>query len=72
MVIVIGLFDVAANVLFGLATTRGLVSVVSVLASLYPVVTVVLARLLLHERTSGLQRAGAVAALAGAALITAG
>jgi drug/metabolite transporter (DMT)-like permease len=72
MVIVIGLFDVAANVLFGLATTRGLVSVVSVLASLYPVVTVVLARLLLHERTSGFQRAGAVAALAGAALITAG
>jgi drug/metabolite transporter (DMT)-like permease len=46
--------------------------VVSVLASLYPVVTVVLARLVLAERTSSVQRAGAVAALAGAALITAG
>jgi drug/metabolite transporter (DMT)-like permease len=71
-VIVIGLFDVAANVLFGLATTRGLVSVVSVLASLYPVMTVVLARVVLHERISAMQRAGAAAALAGAALITAG
>jgi drug/metabolite transporter (DMT)-like permease len=71
-VVAVGLCDVGANVLFGLATTRGLVSVVSVLASLYPVVTVVLARLVLAERTSSVQRAGAVAALAGAALITAG
>jgi drug/metabolite transporter (DMT)-like permease len=71
-VLLVGLFDVGANVLFSLATTRGLVSVVSVLASLYPVVTVVLARLLLQEQTSAVQRAGAAAALAGAALITAG
>jgi drug/metabolite transporter (DMT)-like permease len=71
-VVAVGLCDVGANVLFGLATTRGLVSVVSVLASLYPVVTVVLARLVLAERTSAVQRTGAVAALAGAALITAG
>jgi drug/metabolite transporter (DMT)-like permease len=72
MILVIGLLDVSANVLFGLATSRGLLSVVSVLASLYPVVTVALAWVVLHERTSGLQRAGAAAALAGAALITAG
>jgi drug/metabolite transporter (DMT)-like permease len=72
MVLVIGLLDVSANVLFGLATSRGLLSVVSVLASLYPVVTVALAWVVLHERTSGVQRAGAAAALAGAALITAG
>jgi drug/metabolite transporter (DMT)-like permease len=72
MVVAVGIFDVAANVLFGLATTRGLVSVVAVLASLYPVVTVVLARLVLGERASALQRAGAVAAVGGAALITAG
>jgi drug/metabolite transporter (DMT)-like permease len=71
-IVAVGLFDVGANVLFGLATTRGLVSVVSVLASLYPVVTVVLARIVLRERTSAVQRAGAAAALAGAALITAG
>jgi drug/metabolite transporter (DMT)-like permease len=41
-------------------------------ASLYPVVTIALAWIVLGERTSRLQRAGAAAALAGAALITAG
>jgi drug/metabolite transporter (DMT)-like permease len=71
-VCLIGVFDVGANVLFGLATSRGLISVVSVLSSLYPVVTVALAWLVLRERTSGSQRAGAAAALAGAALISAG
>ena len=54
------------------ATTKGLVSIVSVLASLYPVVTVVLARVVLGERTRDRQRVGAAGALAGAALITAG
>jgi len=72
MVLLIGLLDVSANVLFGLATSRGLLSVVSVLASLYPVVTVALAWIVLQERTSRLQRTGAAAALVGAALITAG
>ncbi len=68
----VGAFDVAANVFFGLAASRGLVSVVSVLAALYPVVTVALAWLVLKERTSAWQRVGAAAALAGAALIAAG
>jgi drug/metabolite transporter (DMT)-like permease len=72
LVLAVGLFDVVANVLFSVATTKGLVSIVSVLASLYPVTTVVLARVVLHERISAPQRAGAGAALAGAALITAG
>ena len=72
LVLVVGLFDVVANVLFSVATTKGLVSIVSVLASLYPVTTVVLARVVLHERISAPQRVGAAAALAGAALITAG
>ena len=71
LVLAVGLFDVAANVLFSVATTKGLVSIVSVLASLYPVVTVVLARVVLGERTSTEQRFGAAGALAGAALITA-
>ena len=72
MMLAVGLFDVSANVLFGLATTKGLISVVAVLASLYPVVTVVLARLVLGERISAPQRVGAGAALSGAAMITAG
>ena len=41
---VIGFFDVAANLMYALASNRGYVSIVSVLASLYPVMTVLLAR----------------------------
>ena len=58
--------------LFGLASTRGLLSVVSVLASLYPVVLVALARVLLHERIAQHQLAGVAVALGGVALISAG
>ena len=68
----VGLCDVGANVLFAVATTRGLVSVVSVLTSLYPAVTVILAAVLLRERVSGIQLVGAAAVLAGAALLTVG
>jgi drug/metabolite transporter (DMT)-like permease len=45
---------------------------VSVLASLYPVVTVLLARFLLGERVQPSQNAGVVVALVGVVLITAG
>ncbi|MBA3475947.1 MAG: EamA family transporter [Actinobacteria bacterium] len=69
---VVGLCDVGANMLFSLATTRGFLSVVSVLAALYPVVTVALAAVVLHERVSMAQRLGVAGALAGAAMITAG
>ena len=72
VLVAVGLCDVGANVLFGLASARGLLSVVSVLASLYPIVTVGLAALLLHERIAPTQRVGVAGALAGAALITAG
>jgi len=71
-IVAVGLADVAANVLFGLATTRGLLSVVAVLSALYPIVTVALARFFLGEQMSGVQRAGAFTALGGAALIAAG
>jgi drug/metabolite transporter (DMT)-like permease len=68
----VGVLDILANGLFALAATKGLVSVVSVLASLYPVITVLLARVVLKERLRGVQRIGAALALAGAALISAG
>ena len=42
-----GLLDSSANALFALATTRGLLAVVSVLGSLYPVTTVLLAHVVL-------------------------
>ena len=53
----IGVLDLLANLLFVLAASRGLLSVVGVLGSLYPVVTVILARIVLDERLS--RRAGA-------------
>jgi drug/metabolite transporter (DMT)-like permease len=68
----IGLLDVGANACFALGTDTGLLSVVSVLASLYPVTTVVLARAMLGERLVATQAAGVVTALAGVALIAAG
>ena len=68
----LGLLDVGAQALFAVATTQGLLSIVSVLSSLYPAATVLLARTLLHERVSRLQEAGVVAILAGVVAISAG
>ena len=70
---VIGLADTGGNVFFAAAAAeQGLVSVVSVLASLYPVVTVVLARTYLREQVGRVQEGGAVATLAGIVLVSAG
>ena len=68
----IGILDTAANVSYAAATTAGLLSVVAVLSSLYPVVTVGLAHRRLGERLAGSQRIGVALALGGAALISAG
>src|SRR2546421_10152930 len=68
----IGFGDMLGNLLFAAASTSGLVSVTSVLASLYPIVTVVLARLVLNERVARSQEAGILLTLAGVALISAG
>ena len=71
--VAIGLLDTGGNALFAAASsTHGLLSVVSVLASLYPVVTVLLARIVLGERVQQTQDAGIVVALVGVVLITAG
>jgi drug/metabolite transporter (DMT)-like permease len=68
----VGIGDTAANMFIGLAFTRGLVSVVAVLGSLYPVVLVALARFFLHERIALHQLFGVALALGGVALISAG
>lgn len=70
VVVLAGVFDVSANALFLLASREGLLSLVSVLAALYPAATVVLARVVLDERLQRHQLAGLAAALAGVALIT--
>jgi drug/metabolite transporter (DMT)-like permease len=68
----IGAFDLLANLLFVLAAGRGLLSVVGVLGSLYPAVTVVLARFVLHERLSRTQNAGVLITLTGVVALAAG
>jgi drug/metabolite transporter (DMT)-like permease len=60
-----GTLDVSANMLYMAATQRGLLSIVAVIASLYPAATVVLARVVLGERLHRLQLAGLVAATVG-------
>ena len=60
------------NLFFAAASTSGLVSITSVLASLYPIVTVILARIVLDERVARSQEAGIALTLAGVALISAG
>jgi drug/metabolite transporter (DMT)-like permease len=72
MLALVGAADTGATLLYGAATTRGLLSVVAVLSSLYPIVIVVLARVLLSERIARPQLAGVAVALGGVALISAG
>jgi drug/metabolite transporter (DMT)-like permease len=64
-----GSLDAAANVLYLLATREGLLTVVAVLAALYPVSTIILARVVLHERFARLQRLGLALALPAAILM---
>jgi drug/metabolite transporter (DMT)-like permease len=68
----IGCLIVSSDTLYAVASTKGLLSVVAVLSSLYPVVTIGLARVYLNERLSGLQRLGVPATLAGAAVVSVG
>jgi len=67
-----GVFDFLANVTLGEASTLGLVSAAVVLASLYPVVTTVLAFRFSHERLHKVQYVGIVFAIAGVSLISLG
>jgi drug/metabolite transporter (DMT)-like permease len=71
-VVAVGLADVAANGLFAFATGHGLLALVAVLGSLYPVVTVLLAHVLLSERLTRPQQIGIAVALAGVCAIAAG
>ena len=70
IVVAVGLGDTVGNVLFAASAGHGLVSLTAVLASLYPVVTVLLAAAVLHERVAPMQRAGIVLTLTGVVLIS--
>ena len=70
VVLAAGCFDAFANMFFLLATHHGLLSVASVLTSLYPATTVLLAVTVLHERLNAVQRGGLVLAAGAIVLIT--
>ena len=71
-IVAVGAFDTLANVLVAFATTRGPAGVVAVLSALYPVATVVLARVVLAERLDATRRTGGALALGGAAVVALG
>lgn len=71
ILIYIGIADFAANLLLGVATTKGLVSIAMVLGSLYPIATALLAYFFLHERLHKLQYIGVVFAVVGVSIISA-
>jgi len=67
----LGALDVAANLAYAIAAAGGADASVAVLASLYPLTTVLLARALLREPLGASRLAGVVAVLGGIALISA-
>lgn len=69
--IFIGVADFLANVLLGVACTKGLVSIAMVLGSLFPIATALLAFKFLRERLQKVQYVGIALAVAGVALISA-
>ncbi len=70
--IALGALDLAANVFYAHATQETLLSVAAVLASLHPVVTILMARMLLNERLRRVQQVGVALAILGVCLIAGG
>ena len=71
-ILVAGVLDAAANLFYLLASRAGLLTLAAVATSLYPASTVLLARIVLHERMSSGQLAGLVLVVAGVAMMAAG
>jgi drug/metabolite transporter (DMT)-like permease len=72
VLLAIGTLDTFATGLFGYAATFGYLSVIAVITSLFPLITIGLARATLGERVQAHQNVGTAAALAGVALIVLG
>jgi drug/metabolite transporter (DMT)-like permease len=72
VIVAIGVLVIAGDSMYATASTHGLLSVVAVLSTLYPVVTIALARAFLNESVERQQRAGIGMCLAGVVAISAG
>lgn len=72
VVVIAGIFDVSANLTYAYASQLSALTIVAILGSLYPAVTVLLARIVHGERMSRLQYGGIALALTGVALIAGG
>lgn len=72
VLVFVGVADLGANILFVTASTQGMVSIAAVLGSLYPVVTILLARAVLGERLKAVQNVGVVLAMVGVVAIATG
>jgi drug/metabolite transporter (DMT)-like permease len=68
----IGVLDMLANLAYSVATTLQLLAITAVLSSLFPVVTVALARIHLGERVTRVQQTGSVMTMVGVLLVAAG
>jgi drug/metabolite transporter (DMT)-like permease len=70
LIAIAGIFDASGNTFYTIATRLGRLDVAAVLSSLYPASTILLAALLLKERTTWSQAAGMVLALVAVVLIS--
>jgi drug/metabolite transporter (DMT)-like permease len=70
LLIFIGIADFSANLILGIATTKGLVSLAMVMGSLFPIMTSLLAFIFLKERLHRIQYAGIASAVIGVAMIS--
>ena len=69
VIALIGMLDVLANLAYSVSTTLQLLSITAVLSSLFPVVTVALARIHLGERVTRVQQSGSVLTMAGGVVV---
>jgi drug/metabolite transporter (DMT)-like permease len=70
--ILAGVLDASANMLFLNAMRTGELTIVAVLTALYPLGTIILARVILHEKIAKIQLAGVLLALSCSALLASG